>query len=130
MGKNSTERRSKAAAWAIILERGYSESFIEKVEKIDDLKAFGSPCRRWLASDSDLGIVTAPMRQGAINIRTAFVGRREDLPDAIAQISDYLADSVGVGKRISWAQGGVLAAETREIVRIALGTMPPPWAFN
>jgi hypothetical protein len=120
----------KAAAWAVILERGHSKAFIAKVEKLEALKAWRSPCRKWLASDSDFAIVAMPMRDGLVNIRTAYIGRREDLPEAIKQITYYLADYIGGGKRVAWALGGTLAAETKEIIRETLGTLPPPWAFN
>jgi hypothetical protein len=117
-------------AWAIILERGYSESFVEKIEKVKALEAFRSPCRKWLDSDSDFAIVAAPMQQGSVIIRTAYIGQREDLPDAINQISAYLSECIGGGKRISFAQGGMLSSETQEIIRETLGTLPGPWAFN
>jgi hypothetical protein len=120
----------KAAAWAVILERGHSEAFIAKVEKLEALKAWRSPFRKWLASDSDFAVVAMPMRAGPVNIRTAYIGQRDDLPEAINQITDYLADHIGGGKRIAWAQGGTLAAETKEMIRETLGTLPPPWAFN
>src|SRR6266404_4052239 len=95
-----------ADAWAVILERGYSESFIAKVAKLKELDAGWNPAfQRWLSADSDIGIVASPMRKGLVNVRTAFIADREDLPEAIQQINDYLADCVGSGKRISWAQG-------------------------
>jgi hypothetical protein len=122
--------KPQAAAWAVILERGCSESWIAKVDKLEALKAWRSPCRKWLASDSDFGIVAAPMREGSVNMRTAYIGQLEDLPEAIIQISAYLSECVGSGKRISFAQGGVLSAETQEIIRQTLGTLPGPWAFN
>lgn len=119
-----------AAAWAVIVERGYSEPFIAKIANLETLKAWHSPLSKWAASDAALGIVAAPMRKGAINIRTAYLESRADLPDALLQIRDYLSECVGSGKRISFAQGGILAAETREIIQRTLGELPGPWAFN
>ena len=65
-----------------------------------------------------------------MNIRTAYISHREDLPDAINQIVGYLSECIGGGKHISFAQGGMLSAETQEIVRETLGTLPGPWTFN
>ena len=63
-------------AWAVILERGYSEPFIAKIEKLEVLKFWNPSLNRWLASDSDLGIITAPQRKGFINVRTAYIATR------------------------------------------------------
>jgi hypothetical protein len=119
-----------ADAWAVVIERGYSESFIATIEKLEPLKFWRPALGNWLASDSSLGIITAPMREGEVNVRTAYIPSREELPEAISQITSYFADYIGSGKRISWAQGGTLSAETRAIIRETLGTLPGPWAFN
>lgn len=124
------ETKLSTDAWAVILERGYSETFITKIGKLPELDFWKPALQRWLASDSDLGIVTAPMRRGEINVRTAFIPGREDLAEAIRQITAYLSEYIGAGKRISWAQGGHLSAETKEIIQQTLGTLPGPWAFN
>jgi len=123
-------RTTPAAAWAVVLERGYSDSFIAKVEKLESLKAWRSPIRRWVASDATFAIVAMPIREGSTNIRTAYIEDRDDLPEALLSIRDFLSQCVGGGKRISFAQGGILSAETREIIQQALGELPRPWAFN
>jgi hypothetical protein len=123
-------QRPSADAWAVIIERGYSEAWIAKIENLEELKFWNPALQRWLASDSDLGIVTAPMRKGEINVRTAYIATREDLAEAIQQITNYLASYIGNGKRIAWAQGGSLSGETQKIIRETLGTLPGPWAFN
>lgn len=56
-------KKLSANAWATTLERGYSESFVAKIEKVEALEAWRSPCRKWLASDSDFAIVAAPMQK-------------------------------------------------------------------
>ncbi len=124
------QRRTNADAWAVIIERGYSEAWIAKIEKLEELKFWRPALQRWLASDTELGIVTAPMRKGEINVRTANIPTRENLPDAIQHITEYLAAYIGSGKRITWAQGGHLSGETKEIIRETLGTLPGPWVFN
>lgn len=128
--KKQQPKKKAAAAWAIILERGYSEAYIEKIGKVGSLKALIPHFQKWLASDSPFGIVAVPMRQGEVNVRTAHIAQREDLPEAIRQIAEYLSGIVGVGKRLSFGQGGTLAAETQEIIRQTLGSLPPPEAFN
>jgi hypothetical protein len=45
------------------------------------------------------------MRGGEVNVRTAYIPSREELPEAISQITSYFADYIGSGKCISWAQG-------------------------
>ena len=128
--KKKQHRPPSADAWAVILERGNSESWIDKVEELESLKAVRPAVRKWLASDSEYGIVTVPIRKGVVNIRTAYIPSREELPEAITQINSYFAEYVGGGKRITWAQGGSLSAESQEIIRETLGTLPGPWAFN
>lgn len=130
MSPQNKQQKPSADAWAVIVERGYSESWIARIENLEDLKFWSPALQRWLTSDSDLGIVTAPIREGEINVRTAYIATREGLAEAIAHMTDYLAQYLGSGKRIAWAQGGSLSGETKEIIREALGTLPGSWAFN
>jgi len=130
MPKGKHEPPPSPDAWAVILERGHSESFIAKVEKIESLKHLCPALRRWLASNSDIGIITTPILHGVVNVRTAMIPSRDELAEGIRQITSYFADYVGSGKRLVWAQGGHLSAETKEIIQETLGTLPGPWAFN
>jgi hypothetical protein len=71
--KKKHHRSPSADARAVILERGHSESWIAKVGKLESLKAFRPAVSKWLASDSEFGIVTAPMH----------IPNREEIPEAI-----------------------------------------------
>jgi hypothetical protein len=102
--KKRQHRSPSADAWAVILECGHSESWIAKVGELESLKAFRPALRKWLTSNSQFGIVTMPMRKGEVNIRTAYIPNREELPEAIMQITSYFADYIGSGKRIAWPQ--------------------------
>ena len=119
-----------ADAWAVILERGCSESFIAQAEKLDELKPLRPALRKWLDSDSGFAIVALPIQKGDVQIRTAYLDRREDLPKGIEAITGYLSARIGDGKQIAWAQGGELQTETKEIIQLALGTLPGPWALH
>lgn len=89
------KQRSLPAGWAVILERGFSESFIAKIGKIEALEFWIPALQKWLASDAEFGIITTPMREGQVNVRTAYLASRDDLPQGIRQITEYFANYLG-----------------------------------
>jgi hypothetical protein len=118
-------------AIVVILERGYSDELVaDQIGR--DSECWGPRFERWRSSDADFGIVIAirPGDNGIARFRSALIEHREQLPAAVSQAAEYLAEAFGGGKRIAWLQGGSLAPQTQEILQDALGVLPSPWEIN
>lgn len=128
---SNVDHLAGAEAVVVILERGYSEAFVQENIKRDPV-LWGSKFKRWLDSDADLALIasTRPGSDGVSQFRSALVRMREHLPAAVKMVSDYLAGALPGGAKIVWLQGDTLSGETREMLTQALGSLPAAWRLQ